>query len=400
MNLKSGMPFWLIKEGLPHTFPKLDHDLETDVLIVGAGISGALVRYYLLKAGINCTTIDARTIGLGSTSASTSLLQYEIDTPLHQLIEMVGEKNAERAYQLCGKAILDLKNIAEELQFEDFKLRKSLFFAAYKKDVSMLEKEFEARKKAGFEVEFLQEKEVKKQFGFEAPAAILSSLAAETNAYTFSHELLQYKGKSKKLNIFDRTPITKIDTKSNGIIATTENGYTIKANKIVYATGYEVVDFIDKKIVNLLSTYAVVSEQFNEKNFWKDEVLIWNTANPYLYLRTTSDNRILIGGRDEEFHNPKKRDELIEKKADQLVGDFEKLFPKINFKKEFSWTGTFGSTKDGLPYIGKYKPLPNSYFALGFGGNGITFSLIAAEIIRDEILGKNNPDAAIFSFDR
>lgn len=160
------------------------------------------------------------------------------------------------------------------------------------------------------------------------------------------------------------------------------------------------MEFIDKKIVDLKSTYAVVSEQYNERKFWKDEVLIWNTANPYLYVRTTPDGRVLVGGRDEDFYNPDKRNKLISKKTKQLTQDINKLFPQLDFKPEFSWTGTFGATKDGLPFIGGYDKLPNSYFALGFGGNGITFSLIAAEIIRDLLLGKENKDASIFSFER
>jgi len=98
MNLKAGYPFWLVKNGLPFTFPKLDHDVETDVVIMGAGISGALVRYYLVNAGIQCTTIDARTIGLGSTSASTALLQYELDDPLYKRTDMIGKGNAQRDY--------------------------------------------------------------------------------------------------------------------------------------------------------------------------------------------------------------------------------------------------------------------------------------------------------------
>ena len=89
-----------------------------------------------------------------------------------------------------------------------------------------------------------------------------------------------------------------------------------------------------------------------------------------------------------------------ERKKNLLVKDFKKVFPNIEFKPEFTWTGTFGETEDGLPFIGTYNKLPNSYFALGFGGNGITFSLIAAEIITDLILGKENKDAQIFSFDR
>ncbi|QEE49993.1 FAD-binding oxidoreductase [Flavobacterium alkalisoli] len=400
MTLKAGYPFWLIKDGLPFTFPKLDHDVDTDVVIIGAGISGALVRYYLVKAGIKCTTIDARTIGLGSTSASTSLLQYEIDVPLYKLNEMIGKEKAQRAYQLCGEAIDKLAEITKDFKLDELKKRKSLYYAAYKKDVSWLKKEYEARKEAGFKVKWLNEEEVMEQFGFKSYGAILSDKAAETNAYMLTHCLLQQKGKNKSLEIYDRTPVTDIKHTKNGVVLTTESGHTLKAKKLVYATGYEVVDFIDKDIVKLLSTYAVVSEQYNERQFWKDEVLIWNTADPYLYIRTTSDNRVLVGGRDEDFSNPAKRDKLISKKTKQLTNDVNKLFPELDFKPEFSWTGTFGSTKDGLPYIGPYSKKPNSYFSLGFGGNGITFSLIGAEIICDLLQGKDNPDAELFSFDR
>ncbi|RDI07000.1 NAD(P)/FAD-dependent oxidoreductase [Flavobacterium sp. AG291] len=397
MTLKAGYPFWLIKDGLPFTFPKLDHDIETEVVIIGAGISGALVRYHLINAGINCVTVDARTIGLGSTSASTSLLQYEIDVPLYRLTEMIGKEKAERAYKLCGEAIDKLGKITKNRGVKYFEKKKSLYYATFKKDVSWLKKEYETRKDAGFKVRYLEADELEKEFGFKGYGAILSDQAAQTNAYMLTHCLLQHKYDN---DIYDRTEITDIKHSKQGVVLKTESGYTLKAKKLVYATGYEVVDFIDKKIVDLLSTYAVVSEQYNERDFWKDDVLIWNTANPYLYLRTTPDNRVLVGGRDENFSNPAKRDKLINKKTKQLAADVNKLFPHLKFKPEFSWAGTFGTTKDGLPYIGPYDKLPNSYFALGFGGNGITFSLIAAEIITDLILGKPNKDLELFNFDR
>jgi glycine/D-amino acid oxidase-like deaminating enzyme len=398
MTLKAGYPFWLIKNGLPFTFPKLDHDVKTEVAILGAGISGALVRYHLIQAGIDCVTVDARTIGLGSTSASTSLLQYEIDEPLVRLTEKIGKENAQRAYQLCGQAIEKLEKITKKVGIEYFETKKSLYYAAYKKDVAWLKEEFEARKQAGFSAKWLEPKEVKEQYGFNSHGAILSQLAAQTNAYMLAHGLLQHKYKQHK--IFDRSPVVDIKHHKNGVTLATKSGYTLKAKKLVYAVGYEVVDFIKDDIVDLLSTYAVVSEQYNERNFWKDDVLIWNTANPYLYLRTTPDNRVLVGGRDEEFSNPAKRDKLIKKKTQQLAGDVNKLFPHLDFIPEFSWTGTFGSTKDGLPYIGGHPKLPNGYFALGFGGNGITFSLIAAEIITGLITGKENKDAELFRFGR
>lgn len=401
MTLKAGYPFWLIKDGLPFTFPKLDHDINTEVAIIGAGISGALVRYHLINAGIDCVTIDARTIGLGSTSASTSLLQYEIDVPLYKLTDMIGKEKAERAYKLCSEAIDKLGKIIKDRGVDYFEKKKSLYYAAYKKDSAWLKKEYEARKSAGFKVKWLEADEIEKEYGFKGYGAILSEQAAQTNAYMFAHCLLQHKHKKGKAHdIYDRTEVTHIKHSKSGVVLKTESGYTINAKKLVYATGYEVVDFIDKKIVDLLSTYAVISEQYNERDFWKDDVLIWNTADPYLYIRTTPDNRVLVGGRDEDFRNPVKRDKLMKKKTKQLTADVDKLFPHLKFKPEFAWTGTFGSTKDGLPYIGPYDKLPNSYFALGFGGNGITFSLIAAEIITDLILGKENKDLELFSFDR
>ncbi|MEP7108515.1 MAG: FAD-dependent oxidoreductase [Ferruginibacter sp.] len=400
MNLRSGYPFWLVKNGLPYDYPKLEKSCRADVVIMGGGISGALVAYHLINAGVDCILIDARTIGLGSTCSSTALLQYEIDTPLCELKYKVGLKNAVRSYQLCADAIMKLGKIAQKINFMDFEFKQSLYYAAYKKDLAFLREEFGARKEHGFEVNFLDEFTVKKQFNFDAPGAILSAAGAQTNAYSFTHSLLQV-AKIKGLRIFDRTPILNIEHHKNGVTLATETGHILKTKKLVYATGYEAVRFIDKKIVDLQATFACTSEQANEKaKFWKDDVLIWNTADPYLYMRSTKDRRILIGGRDEDFYNPAKRDKLLPVKIRQLVKDFKKVFPKIEFNPEFSWAGTFGATADGLPFIGNYKKLSNSLFALGFGGNGITFSLIAAEILTDLITCRKNSDQQIFSFER
>jgi glycine/D-amino acid oxidase-like deaminating enzyme len=106
-----------------------------------------------------------------------------------------------------------------------------------------------------------------------------------------------------------------------------------------------------------------------------------------------------MGGRDVRFSHKASRG-IYDKKATQLCSDFEELFPGKKLKAEFAWSGTFGKTKDSLPYIGEFAKTPNAYYALGFGGNGITFSVIAAQIITDQIRGKINPDAEIFSFNR
>jgi len=107
-----------------------------------------------------------------------------------------------------------------------------------------------------------------------------------------------------------------------------------------------------------------------------------------------------MGGKDIPFSNSIKRDSLLMRKTKNLEQSFAKLFPGILFKTDFKWAGTFASTKDGLPYIGSIPQRPHTYFALGFGGNGTTFSAIAANIIGDLLAGKKNPDSSLFSFDR
>ena len=400
MNLKSGFPYSLIKNGLVSEYPKLLSDKTTGVVILGGGISGALSAYYLVKAGFSCIVVDARSIGLGSTCASTSLLQYEIDTPMHKLALQVGEKNAVRAYKLGEEAITKLIDIGRSIGFKNIQPKKSFYFAASPKDLPMLKEEFDMRERTGFKVSWLNEEAVFKKTGFKAAGAILSATAAQTDAYLFTHALHQHCIK-KGLEVYDRTEITSIKHSRSMVSLVTKEGFKINAKKLVYATGYEVGQYLDKPIMQLHSTYAIISEVIDAKKpFWSEEMMMWNTANPYLYLRTTASKRIIVGGRDENFYSPLKRDKLIASKSRQLVRDFKKLFPSIPFVTEFSWAGTFCSTKDGLPFIGTYKGLPNGYFALGFGGNGIIFSLIAAEIITGILKGKNSPDAKLFSFDR
>ena len=170
--------------------------------------------------------------------------------------------------------------------------------------------------------------------------------------------------------------------------------------RVVFATGYEFHEYLPKRILRLKSTFALASEPLDAFPGWWEQCLIWETARPYLYLRTTADGRALVGGEDIPFRNPSLRDRLVDKKADVLASRFREMFPLIDMTVDHRWAGTFGETKDGLAYIGSIRQMPNCYFALGFGGNGITYSAIAAEILCDMLMGRPCPDAHLFRFDR
>ncbi len=400
MDLKSNEPFWLIKNGLLATYPSLHQDKTCDILIVGGGITGALIAHQCVSMGKNCILIDKREIANGSSAATTSMLQYEIDKPLYQLMELIGTEGATACYDACGKAIDKIGLLASKIRSKaGFRVKDSLYYASRKKDIPWLEQEFNARKSAGFKVIWLTAEEIGKRYGLrDTFGGILSKQGGSIDAFCFAHELLLNSVK-QGLEIFDKTELIGVKSNARTNVATLSTGVKIRAKKIIYCIGYETVGMIPEKFVDLLSTFAIVSEvDVSLYQRYKD-LLIWNTSDPYLYMRTTDDGRFLIGGEDEEFRDPAKRDALVEKKSIKLEGAFHKIFNKP-FYTDFSWAGTFGVTKDGLPYIGEHKAFKNSYFVCGFGGNGITFSVTGMEMVAYWLEKKTHPLAGWFKFGR
>ncbi|HVY74065.1 MAG TPA: FAD-dependent oxidoreductase [Puia sp.] len=398
MDLKSAYPFWLLNKGIIASYPSLDRDAKADVTIIGAGIGGALMAWYLRNAGLKVIIVDRRHVGMGSTSATTGLLQYEIDTPLEELHRRVGIDNANRSYLLCRDALYELKKICERFPEAEFASMPSLQYASAKKDAPALKQEYALRKKIGIDLNWLGSTEIKSRFGFSREAALLSENGAAVNAYALTHALLRYC-RRKNLEVYDHTEIKTIRRASQGFTLFTTDGFRIKTRKLIIACGYESATYLPKQVNQLHTTYAVVSEPFDQKKFWYRNALIWETANPYLYIRTTG-NRILVGGKDDDFSSAYLRDKALPSKAKMLEEAFSKLFPRLPFKTDFKWAGAFASTKDGLPYIGVYPGKRGIYFSLGFGGNGIVFSVIAGQTIRDLISGKANPNAPLFGFSR
>ncbi|CAD0224447.1 NAD(P)/FAD-dependent oxidoreductase [Chryseobacterium sp. JV274] len=401
MDLKSNEPFWLLKNGLLASYPSLKSNEECDVLVLGGGITGSLIAHQMIENGYNTILIDKRELCNGSTSATTSMLQYEIDVPLYELIEKIGIKGAVLSYKACSDAIDTLEKLSKMIKSNaGFKRKKSLYFASKKKDAEWLKKEYEVRKENGFEVQWLDAEQILEKFEFKNTyGGILSRQGASIDAFQFAHELFMHNVK-KGLKIFDKTEMIKVEEHKGFNLVTVNSGYQIKAKKIIYCIGYESKNLLKENFVNLKSTYAVVSEIDKDKFKNISSTLVWNTDDPYLYMRTTDDGRILIGGGDEDFYDAEKRDTLLNKKEKEILKNLKKIKPDYHFYPDFVWAGTFGETKDGLPYIGEHKKLRNSYFVLGFGGNGITFSVTGMEMASLFMKNKKHPLSRYFKFGR
>lgn len=400
MDIRSNEPFWLVKNGIKYSYPSMQDDFMADVLIVGGGITGALMAHAAVKKGYKTVLIDKREIAHGSTSATTSMLQYEIDIPLYQLKKMIGEQGAIASYMACRDAIYKLEEVVKEIKSTcEFEKKESVYFAGNQKDLKWLKEEYDARLSAGFKVKWLNKEELKEAYGVVAEGAVLSEDGGSVDAFCLAHDLLHYNVE-RGLTVFDKTELKKIKYEKNGVRVYTSIGTEVTAKKIIYCTGYETQAMLPEKIVKLKSTYAMISEENASHAKICKKTLFWNTDAPYLYMRTTGDGRLLVGGEDVDFKNAWKRDLLLDKKKDRLIKTLKKYFPEAGFIEDFCWCGTFGETKDGLPYIGEHPKFPNSYFLLGFGGNGITFSVTGADMIVGMIEGKPDLLSHYFRFRR
>ncbi|MFH6998613.1 NAD(P)/FAD-dependent oxidoreductase [Flavobacterium sp. FlaQc-57] len=399
MKLRSTETFWPLKNAMKNSYPSINSDINTEILIIGGGITGALIAYKLINEGKKIVLVDRRDVCNGSTAASTALLQYEIDISLHELIKIRGLECAVDSYRNGKKAIFDLRNIIDTIKSDcKFEFRKSIYFTSLKKDIPFLKNEFECRKQHGFDVNWLEKWDLQK-LGLNAVAAIESKTAAVMDPYKLAHDLLEYCQK-KGMQILDRTNIISIQNLRDKSIAQTENKFTIFADHIIHCSGYESTETLAEKVVDLKSTFVITSESLPVLPTAFKNAVFWDTSSPYLYFRSTSDNRIIMGGGDEEFKDPIKRDKLLPKKEQYLLKQFHKKFPKIDFKLDYSWAGTFGETQDGLPYFGKPDPKKNEHYVLGFGGNGITFSVIGMNSILDSINDVKNQDLEYYKFGR
>jgi glycine/D-amino acid oxidase-like deaminating enzyme len=383
MKLHGGEPFWPIQSGLLSVVPPLEKDIACDVLVVGAGITGALIAHRLAGAGLTIAIVDRRDIAAGSTAASTALLQYEIDIPLLDLTSLIGPENATLAYLAGVDAINQLATIVGDVGCT-LERRPSLYLAHSDKDMNFLRRECQARNEAGLDARIVDGPALRWKWGIHARGAILSDGAAQIDPYRLTHALLSAVA-ARGAIVRDRTAIERLEDCGDHIAASTDRGACIRTTRIVLACGYETALVLPGDIVTLQSTYALVSEPCGRNPPWPDAALIWEYADPYLYARTTADGRVMIGGEDEPYTNPVQRDCLIQKKSAALLAKFNAIMPGLPIEIAFAWGGTFGRTKDGLGYVGAPTANPRILAALGFGGNGITFSAIAARLIRERI---------------
>jgi glycine/D-amino acid oxidase-like deaminating enzyme len=172
-------------------------------------------------------------------------------------------------------------------------------------------------------------------------------------------------------------------------------GQAVKARHVILAPGYERPTWFLPAAFSVGSSYAIATPA-GRAPLWRENALIWEASSPYLYTRATADGRIIAGGEDEDFSDARRRDALIEVKGGTIAGKLAAMVAADDVEVDCVWSAAFGASPDGLPAIGRARNHDNLWLASGFGGNGVTFAALAADLISAEFNGGADPDAECF----
>ena len=369
-------PTWDADAKMP-SFPKLHSSIETDVAIIGGGITGLTSAYLLSKAKKKIVLLEKNKICLGATGVTTAFLTQIIDTELSKLLRMYGKSKTEIISRSHQKAINQVEKIINENKIKcEFARCSNYLCAVDEESVRNLQEEEIAAKNLGISMEFKENK----LLGFRNFGYLELANQAKFHPLKYLSALSKIAHKNGA-NIFEKTEVTEIKGSGPYILKTSLGN--VKA-KYVIVTTYAPFDkklffkkaFYDSYVFELQVPGKILKEGIYEDNL-----------DPYHYFRVDRKgkfDRVIIGGEDHRSDIP-----VNDSKSFQALEDYiKKIFP-FDYKIIRKWKGPILESIDGLAFIGEYKN-KNIFYATGFSGNGITYANIAAHLFANIISGTAN----------
>ncbi|MFE3870493.1 FAD-dependent oxidoreductase [Flavobacterium sp. ZS1P70] len=393
------LSYWFSSAVKPIAFEKLNQDINTDILVIGGGISGLTTAYCLAKEGRKVILVEDGFIGSGESGRTTAHLTCALDDRYFELEKNFDEHTAQLAANSHMAAIEWIANTVKHHKINcHFKRVDGYLFLHPSDSKETLEKEFEATKRAGLITEMLnsvpsvatEDDKWCIKFSDQAQFHILLYLKGLTNAF------IKLGGK-----IYTETKAGNI-TKEGA----TANGFKIKANHIVVATNTPINDWVIMHTKQWpYRTYVIAAKVSRGKLPY---ALWWDTGDhdskwiskPYHYVRLEEFDEqydmLIAGGED---HRTGQADDEHIKEEDRyhkLEKWTKKHFPAIK-TIEFKWSGQVMEPLDSLAYIGKNPGEDNIYIITGDSGNGMTHGTLGGMIITDIITGRDNPWIKLYS---
>ena len=394
-DLRTGRSLWADSSGLGVRTRPLTEAIAVDVAVVGAGISGAFMAHELARDH-SVAVLDRRPPLMGSTIASTALLQWEIDLPLNALAERIGTAKARRAYRRSRAAVEALERIVSEEGIRcGLKPKQTLYLAGDEYGRRALEAEADARAAIGLESRFVPPAELRERFDMARTGAILSQGSASGDPARLAAGLLRRASESGA-TIYSPVEVLEAVDDPEGVTLLTDAGHAVRARTVVFCCGYEFPKGVPTPGAKVISTWAMASKPRMRCPAWLRDTLVWEASDPYLYFRMGGDGRLIVGGEDEPSATAHEDKAKLKRKCETITRKLRRLLPDAGFEVDYAWAGAFGESETGLPQIGPVEGMKHVHAVMGFGGNGITYSVIASEVVGRAVRGEADPDADLY----
>jgi glycine/D-amino acid oxidase-like deaminating enzyme/nitrite reductase/ring-hydroxylating ferredoxin subunit len=381
---------WQEHYQMPVCLP-LKEDFRTDVCIVGAGIAGLTTAYLLMKEGLKVCVLDSSELASGQSGRTTAHFSNALDDRFFNLESYHGEDGLKLAIQSHSDAIRKVEEIVKKENIDcNLKRLSGYLFSLGDKKEDVLEKEYEAAHKGGLiDVE---------RFAFSPNAAFHTGPCLHFPMQMKLHPLKYLGGLTQKIldgggQIFTNTHVTEVKGGENAFVKT-KNNCIVYCSSIVMATNTPVNDRMIIHTKQAAYRTYVLGFEIPKGSF--PDVLLWDTLDPYHYVRLESQSNrdiLIVGGEDHKTG----QEDNPEKCYKALTIWTKQLFPFIR-QIVYKWSGQVMEPVDGLAYLGR-NPMDeeNVYIITGDSGHGMTHCTIGAMLITDQIMGRENPWEKLYS---
>jgi glycine/D-amino acid oxidase-like deaminating enzyme len=404
-RLRLGSSIWL-DETRPSREPattSLDTDLSADVVIVGGGLTGAVIAHTCVASGLSTVVLEAEQLARGSTSANTGLLVYEPDELFTSLAARYGSDAALRVWHRSREAASSLVDTLRHLRVPcEIARRSSVYVSTTARSRQRLREEYQLRCALGVGGRWLERAELGRMH-VRGTGAIETRGHAQLDPYRASLGLIvaAIKGGAR---VFTGARVTRVETAARSVRVHTAGG-SVRARRVIVATGYATREFRPLgRAFALTHTYVLSTAPLSREvraRVGVPDVLLWSTERPYHYVRWGPRHRLIVGGADRPLVPESQRAAAFTQGRRRLAREVRAFCPGLRgIPFERAWEGLFAVTPDGLPYLGSHPRYPHHLFALGYGGNGMVYAWLAAQMLTRSITGTPDPDLKLFSFDR
>jgi glycine/D-amino acid oxidase-like deaminating enzyme len=385
------------------SFPKHRGADDSEVVIIGGGLTGCVSAYAFAAAGAKVTLLDAAQIGRGSSGASSGWISEDPGVGFADLEQAVGLRGAKRAYQSWRRAALDFAALLRRLDIKcGIEAHPSVTIAITPDQIARMKREQKARKTGGVGATLLNARAAAADVGIGAAAALRAKEGATIDPYRACVGLAAAAA-NRGARLFEHTTVTKVTFNRKTADVHTAAG-RIHTNRVIVATGMPTVLYHSlARHFYFRTAYFALTEPVPAKirqQMGSRESVLRDTAAPPHLVRWV-DDRVLTAGADADTPALRLRDKVVVQRTGQLMYELSTLYPDISgVQPAFGWAADYARTADGLPNFGPHRNFPHHLFAFGDASQGVTGAYLASRVLLRQHFEEMDPADDVFGFHR